>query len=93
MVLSDDANEKWRIAEEALQAALRMPGGKDRVAALRRAGQLRFDADKLRQEMERLQQIQRHRSLEDLSSRSVNEKKKRRPLLRRKSAKRPVTKT
>jgi hypothetical protein len=93
MALSDDANEKWRTAAEALQAAQRMPGGKDRIAALRRAGQLRFDADKLRQEMERVQQIQRDRSLEDLSSKSVNEKKRRRPLLRRKSAKRPVTKT
>jgi hypothetical protein len=33
-----------RVAEEALSAAQKMPGGPERIAALKRAGQLRFDA-------------------------------------------------
>jgi hypothetical protein len=40
--------EQWeqdlRAAELALKAAQEMPGGSERIAALRRAGQLRFDA-------------------------------------------------
>jgi hypothetical protein len=35
-------------AEAALSAAQRMPGGPERIAALRRAGQMRFDADERR---------------------------------------------
>jgi hypothetical protein len=35
-------------AEAALSAAQRMPGGSERIAALRRAGQMRFDADERR---------------------------------------------
>jgi hypothetical protein len=40
--------EQWeqdlRAAELALKAAQEMPGGAERIAALKRAGQLRFDA-------------------------------------------------
>jgi hypothetical protein len=35
---------EWRAAELALKAAQTMPGGAERIAALRKAGQLRFDA-------------------------------------------------
>lgn len=35
-------------AEAALSAAQRMPGGPERIAALKRAGKMRFDADKRR---------------------------------------------
>jgi hypothetical protein len=40
--------EQWeedcRAAERALTDAQKMPGGPERIAALKRAGQLRFDA-------------------------------------------------
>ena len=38
----------WNEAEAALAAAQQMPGGPERVAALKKAGQLRFDADERR---------------------------------------------
>ena len=36
--------KEWEAAEEALKAAQQMPGGPERIAALRKAGQMRFDA-------------------------------------------------
>jgi hypothetical protein len=36
--------EDWLAAEQALKAAQTLPGGPERIAALKRAGQLRFDA-------------------------------------------------
>jgi hypothetical protein len=41
-------DKAWREAEEALAAARQMPGGPKRVAALRNAGQLRFEAGERR---------------------------------------------
>jgi hypothetical protein len=38
----------WDEAEAALAAARQMPGGPERIAALKKAGQLRFSADELR---------------------------------------------
>jgi hypothetical protein len=38
----------WDEAEAALAAAQQMPGGPERVAALKKAGQLRFRADERR---------------------------------------------
>jgi hypothetical protein len=38
----------WGEAEAALVAAQQMPGGPERVAALKKAGQLRFRADERR---------------------------------------------
>jgi hypothetical protein len=38
----------WAEAEAALAAAQQMPGGPERVAALKKAGQLRFRADERR---------------------------------------------
>ena len=36
--------KEWEAAEEALKAAQKMPGGPERIAALKKAGQMRFDA-------------------------------------------------
>jgi len=40
----EQCEQEWQAAEEALKAAQKMPGGPERIAALRRAGQLRNDA-------------------------------------------------
>jgi hypothetical protein len=37
---------EWEAAEEALKAARKMPGGPERIAALKKAGKMRFDASK-----------------------------------------------
>ncbi len=41
---SEELDEELRAAEEALKAAQNMPGGPERIAALKKAGQMRFDA-------------------------------------------------
>ena len=41
---SEELDEELRAAEDALRAAQNMPGGPERIAALRKAGQMRFDA-------------------------------------------------
>jgi hypothetical protein len=38
----------WNEAEAALAAAQQMPQGPERIAALKKAGQLRFEADERR---------------------------------------------
>ena len=47
--MAPDADEQWeedwRVAEEALRRAQAMPAGPERIAALNRAGKMRFDAD------------------------------------------------
>jgi hypothetical protein len=43
-----DNDEDWIAAEKALEAACRLPGGKDRVEALKHAGRLRSYAVKKR---------------------------------------------
>ena len=47
MIISEPEPEDdgWRAAEAALAAAQQMPGGPERVAALKKARQLRFTAD------------------------------------------------
>jgi hypothetical protein len=42
------ANEDWEAAQAALEAALQMPVGAERCEALKKAGQLRYDADRKR---------------------------------------------
>lgn len=49
-----DDDEDWKAAEAALERARRLPGGPQRIAALRRAGQLRFAADRRRRKREQL---------------------------------------
>jgi hypothetical protein len=44
--------EEWQAAEAALRDAQQLPGGPERIEALRKAGQLRFDADKRRRAMQ-----------------------------------------
>jgi hypothetical protein len=41
---SDELDDELRAAEDALRAAQNMPVGPERIAALRKAGQMRFDA-------------------------------------------------
>jgi hypothetical protein len=43
--MSKSRDKAWRAAEEALAAAQLMPRGTARAAALKEAGQLRFQAD------------------------------------------------
>jgi hypothetical protein len=40
--------EEWRAAEAALNDAQKLPGGPERIEALKRAGQLRYEADQRR---------------------------------------------
>jgi hypothetical protein len=51
--------EEWRAAEAVLAAAQKMPGGPERIEALRRAGQLRYEADKRRRSFEE----EKHRNM------------------------------
>jgi hypothetical protein len=44
---------EWQAAQEALRAAQKMPGGPERFDALRKAGQMRFDADRRRRAIQR----------------------------------------
>jgi hypothetical protein len=44
--------EEWRAAEAALADAQKLPGGSERIEALKRAGQLRYEADKRRRSIE-----------------------------------------
>jgi hypothetical protein len=61
--LDEQFERDWKAAEDALRAAQMMPGGPERIGALRRAGQLRYDADKrmqaIEQEMDRSEAIRR----------------------------------
>jgi len=43
-----NAEDAWEAAERALEEARQITGGAERIEALRRAGKLRFEADKLR---------------------------------------------
>ena len=52
MVTSDNDDEDWKAAELALEAARRLPGGAERIEALKQAGRLRLDADRRRQKKE-----------------------------------------
>ena len=42
-----DADRAWQAAENALSDARRMPGGRERYEALKRAGRLRLNAQRL----------------------------------------------
>jgi hypothetical protein len=48
VVSRDNDDADWKAAEVALEAARRLPAGAERIEALRRAGRLRFDADRKR---------------------------------------------
>jgi hypothetical protein len=50
MIISkpEPEDDGWGEAEAALTAAQQMPGGPERIAALKKAGQLRFEADERR---------------------------------------------
>jgi hypothetical protein len=42
------AEQDWEAAQAALEAACRLPAGAKRFEALKKAGQLRYDADQKR---------------------------------------------
>ncbi len=42
------ADEVWAAAQAALEAARQLPAGTERFEALKKAGQLRYEADKTR---------------------------------------------
>ena len=44
----NNADEDWEVAQAALEAARQLPAGAERFEALRKAGQLRYDADRKR---------------------------------------------
>jgi hypothetical protein len=46
----DDA--EWQAAQAAVHAAQKLPSGAERIEALRKAGQLRYEADKRRRQRE-----------------------------------------
>jgi hypothetical protein len=50
-----DDDEDWKAAEKALEAACRLPGGSERIEALKHAGRLRFYADRKRLAKENMQ--------------------------------------
>jgi hypothetical protein len=50
--LHDDNDSDWKAAEAALEKARSLPGGPERIDALRRAGKLRFAADRERHKKE-----------------------------------------
>jgi len=50
--LEQALEKEWEAAEEALKAAQKMPGGPERIAALRKAGQMRFDAYEKKRHLE-----------------------------------------
>jgi hypothetical protein len=43
---SSTAEEDWKVAEAALEAARQLPAGVERFEALKKAGQLRYNADR-----------------------------------------------
>jgi hypothetical protein len=47
-----DDDDDWRFAEAALEKARSLPGGPERIEALKQAGKLRFAADKRRHKKE-----------------------------------------
>jgi hypothetical protein len=49
---TEQCEEDWQAAQEALRAAQKMPSGPERVEALKKAGQLRYDADEQRRAIE-----------------------------------------
>jgi hypothetical protein len=57
--IANEAELAWQLAQQALEKARAMPGGLERVEALKRAGKLRFDADQLRQAQEWLRRWDR----------------------------------
>ena len=54
--------EEWRAAQAALNDAQKLPGGPERFEALKRAGQLRYEADQRRRTIE--EEMDRNKRLE-----------------------------
>lgn len=50
---SDNIPSEWDLAQAALEAAQKLPRGAERVKALKKAGQMRFEADQRRRNTEK----------------------------------------
>jgi hypothetical protein len=59
IVLPNGDDYGWKEAEAALAAAQQMPQGPKRIAALKKAGQLRFEADERRKTLRDLERATR----------------------------------
>jgi hypothetical protein len=44
-----DGDDEWKVAEAALEKARGLPCGAERIEALKQAGRLRLEADRIRQ--------------------------------------------
>jgi hypothetical protein len=53
--------EEWQAAQVALNDAQKLPGGPERIEALKRAGRLRYEADQRRRSVE--EEIDRNKKL------------------------------
>ncbi len=47
-----EIEQEWEAAQAALRAAMEIPGGEERVEALKKAGRLRYRADQRRRAFE-----------------------------------------
>ena len=47
-----NGDDDWKVAEAALEKARGLPGGAERIEALKQAGRLRFEADRISQKKE-----------------------------------------
>ena len=52
MQREDSEHPDWIAAEAALKTARNLPSGPERIEALKRAGQMRYEADRKRRERE-----------------------------------------
>ena len=50
-------DDDWKAAEAALEKARSLPGGTERIEALRHAGKLRFAADRKRHKKEQRESV------------------------------------
>ena len=62
--------EEWQAAQVALNDAQKLPGGPERIEALKRAGRLRYEADQRRRSVE--EEIDRNKKLVRTDSENRN---------------------
>jgi hypothetical protein len=62
--------EQWQAAQIALNDAQKLPGGPERIEALKRAGRLRYQADQRRRSVE--EEIDRNKKLARTGSEDRN---------------------
>ena len=62
--------EEWQAAQVALNDSQKLPGGPERIEALKRAGRLRYEADQRRRSVE--EEIDRNKKLVRTDSENRN---------------------